>query len=508
MDDKAVLTISGIGKTYGANRVLQDIHMTFNRGEVIGLIGENGAGKSTLLKILSGVEQPTEGTMSFLGQQYAPKTILQANQNGVGMVFQEQSLVGNLSVAQNIYLGREKLFRQYGIINWRKMDRKAREVLAEIQVNYINPRTKTRELNFASRQMVEIAKVFNAVSKTDGTPSVILLDEPTTVLSSAEIDKLFAQMRRMAAAGNALVFISHRLDEVLAISDRIYVMKDGCNAGVLDTENATESILYESMVGRATTGEYYKEDRQTMADKQVVLECRGLSCFGLFKEYNFNLYKGEVLGLAGVEGSGKEDVCAVLCGDIAPTSGQIYIHGKEISFSSPHAALQEGILSVPKERREEGLIETLPIRENIILSNYRKVSRYGLIQRKKIKSISEKWMKQLGIKARSIDDRMNELSGGNAQKVVFARVINSDAVILILNHPTRGVDVGAKEEIYTIVRDITKSGGSVLLIGDTLDECIGLSSRLIVMKDGRINGEFDCSPGHKPSQVDVIKRMM
>lgn len=508
MDNKTIFKINGVGKVYGTNRVLEDIHMEFYAGEIIGLIGENGAGKSTLLKIISGVTGQSEGTLEFCGKPYEPKSIIQANQNGVGMVFQEQSMVGNLSVAQNIFLGREKMFKKFGVVDWKAMNEKAKEALEQIDVSNINPKTKVRELDFAARQMVEIAKVFNAVKREDGSPSLVLLDEPTTVLADAEIEKLFKEMRRMADAGNAVIFISHRLDEVIEISDRIYVMKDGRNSGLMQKKDATEAILYESMVGRATTGEYYRIQQQTEPEKEVVLECKNLCKFGMFKNYSFKLYKGEVLGFAGVEGSGKEDVCAVICGDDKADAGELYLSGESVSFSSPNAALKKGIISVPKERRDEGLIETLSIYDNIIMSNYKKVTVNGVISKKKIRQDAQEWMATMGVKARSIDDKMNELSGGNAQKVVFARAIYSDPKILILNHPTRGVDVGAKEEIYSLIRNITQKGVSVILIGDTLDECIGLANRLIVMKDGEISGEFDCPPDGKPSQVDVVKKMM
>ncbi len=503
-----VLSVHGIGKVYGTNRVLEDINIDFPLGEIVGLIGENGAGKSTLLKIINGVISATEGTMEFCGQPYEPRSILQSNQHGVGMVFQEQSMVGNLSVAQNIYLGREKLFKKHGIVNWGKMNEAAKAALTEIGVDNINPRSKTRALSFADRQMVEIAKVFNIVQNTGNAASLVLLDEPTTVLSDEEIQKLFRQMRRMAEEGNCIVFISHRLDEVMEICDRVYVLKDGRNSGMLTKPEFSSDRLYEYMVGRSTTGEYYHTSEQTQPGSEVVLEVKNLSRFGLFKNYSFQVHKGEVLGLAGVEGSGKEDVCAVICGDEEADSGEMFLEGRKVSFKSPSHALKNGIISVPKERRDEGIVQTLTISDNIAMSNYGKSSSHGVISEKKIRAQAEEWVKTMGVKCTSIRDHLNELSGGNAQKVVLARTVNADPKLLILNHPTRGVDVGAKEEIYSIIRGITQKGVSVILIGDTLDECIGLSSRLIVMKDGLINGEFDCSPDHKPSQVEVIQKMM
>lgn len=508
MQPEVLFKTNDIGKKYGENTVLQGINMTINRGEIIGLIGENGAGKSTLLKIIAGVESPSVGTMEMNGKPYSATSMLDANGKGVGMVFQEQSLISNLTVAQNIYLGREKDFAHFGLVNWGEMNKRAKAALDEIGLTSITPKTKVNNITFAARQMVEITKVLDIISETAKDRALILLDEPTTVLSDDEIKVLFREIRRMKERGNSIIFISHRLSEVLEITERIYVFKDGHQTAEMMTGEADEFSLYEKMVGRETNGEYYVSAKQTVPSDEVMMEVDRLSMFGSFKDVSFKLHKGEVLGLCGVEGSGKEDVCAVLCGDEAKTSGTIKIKDKEYNFSSPAAARKAGILSVPRNRREDGMIGILSIGENISVTNYQKNAKMRIISNKRQKENAQDWIQKLDIKCSSVEQRINNLSGGNAQKVIFARVLDSTCPILILDHPTRGVDVGSKGDIYRLIRSITESGGAVILMGDTLDECLGLSSRVLVMKDGLVRREFDCPVGNKPDQVDVVREML
>ena len=508
MEKELLFKTNNIGKIYGVNTVLQGINVEFYRGEVIGLIGENGAGKSTLMKIIAGVETPSMGTMEMNGKPYSASSMIDANKQGVGMVFQEQSLISNLTAAQNIYLGREKDFSSAGMVNWKKMNASARKALDKLGLTNINPGAMVRDISFANREMVEITKVLDIVSETANDHALILLDEPTTVLSDDEMKILFEQVRIMKERGNAVVFISHRLQEVLDITDRIYVFKDGIQTAEVETKDADEYKLYEKMVGRTTDGEYYVSGRQTVPSDDVLLEVKDLGMFGSFKNVSFKLHKGEVLGLLGVEGSGKEDVCAVISGDEGKTAGQILMGGKEVNFSAPSDARKHGIISVPRDRRDEGIIGLLSISENISVSNYGKNAKGGLISSKKQTKNALQWIKDLSIKCSGPEQRISNLSGGNAQKVIFARVLDSECPILILDHPTRGVDVGAKGEIYGLIRDITEKGCAVLVLGDTIGECLGLSSRIIVMKDGLVTGEFDCPADNKPDQVDIVKLML
>lgn len=507
-DSQPLFLARDISKSFGGTQALKGVDLEVFPGEIVGLVGENGAGKSTLLKIIIGTQAPGKGEMFIHGKPYAPQNPMQANAEGIGMVFQEQSLIVNLNVAQNIFFGHEKEFREHGFINWGKMNRAAAEVLARIDVRNISPRKKVADLNFATRQMVEIAKVMNVTAAQEGRNCLILLDEPTSILNEGEVQNLFVQIRRIASQGHAVVFVSHRLDEVLEITDRIYVYKDGMSVGTLRTSEATEARLYEMMVGRPTSTEYYHLNLQNQPGDQVELEVRGLSLHGVFKDVNFKLHKGEVLGMCGVIGSGKEEICAVLSGDEQPSAGSIHLGGREVRFRSPKDARNQGVLMIPKERLYEGIVLMLSVENNIALSNNRQLARGIFTSPGKIGAQAEHWINRLRIKTGGRKELLMQLSGGNQQKVVFSRALASQVDVLILNHPTRGVDVGAKEEIYMLIREMVRQGKSVLLLGDTLDECIGLSNRVLVMKDGRMTGEFNASVDDKPSQVDVVSLMM
>jgi ribose transport system ATP-binding protein len=497
-----------IEKRYGATHALKGVELEVHEGEIVGLVGENGAGKSTLLKIIIGAEAPTVGTMTIHGKPYAPKNPRDANSQGVGMVFQEQSLIVSLSVGQNIFFGHEKEFATLGIINWPKLYKKAQEALDEVDINTISPRKKVIDLNFATRQMIEVAKVINVTKAIDGQKCLILLDEPTSVLSEEETQNLFKQMRKIAAMGHGVVFISHRLDEVLEVTDRIYVYKDGTSVGSLDTKDAHEAKLYEMMVGRFTSTEYYKFERQITPMEEVLLEVKDLGLMGVFKNVSFKLHRGEILGICGVIGSGKEDICEVVCGDEKPTSGEIILKDELVNFSSPANALKKGILMIPKERLVEGIVRTASVEDNIALSDLDALSVGSFVPESRVRHQAEEWIKRMSIKTSGPKELLIQLSGGNQQKVIFSRALASECDILILNHPTRGVDVGAKEEIYTIIRDIVANGKAVILLGDTLDECIGMSARVLVMKDGMITGDFDGAVDRKPNQVEVVSVMM
>ena len=506
-EKKLLFSAEGIQKHYAATHALKGVELQVNEGEIVGLVGENGAGKSTLLKIIIGAENQTSGSMTIHGAPYEPKNPMDANHHGVGMVFQEQSLIVSLTVGQNIFFGHEKEFSIGGVINWSRLYRDAQEVLDEIDID-INPRKRVSDLNFAARQMIEVAKVINVTKTKDNQKCLILLDEPTSVLSEEETQNLFKQMRKIADRGHGVVFISHRLDEVLEITDRIYVYKDGASVGTVATREANEARLYEMMVGRTTSTEYYKIDRQAKPQEDVLLEVKDLGKMGVFKDVSFKLHRGEILGICGVIGSGKEDICEVICGDEKPTAGEIVLRGQSVQFSSPAEGLKNGILMVPKERLVEGIVRIETVENNIALSNLKALVTFLFVPVKKVREQANNWIGQMRIKTSGPRELLIQLSGGNQQKVVFSRALASACDVLILNHPTRGVDVGAKEEIYATIRDMVSRGKAVILLGDTLDECIGMSNRVLVMKDGLVTGEFDAPPENKPSQVDVVSLMM
>lgn len=508
-EKKLLFEARNIEMRFPSTLALTGIDMQVYEGEIIGLVGENGAGKSTLLKIIQGVQTQTDGMMTMHGNLYEPKSPKEAMKQGVGMVFQEQALIGNLTVGQNIFFGRENEYRAGPFINWRKMYQDTERVFEEHDIKGIKPSRKVNDYDFATRQMIEICKVIsNATTGDPANKSMILLDEPTSVLSADEIQKLFGEMRKLAAAGHAVIFVSHRLDEIIEISDRVYVFKDGRGVGMLHHDELSEDVLYERMVGKTSSDEYYKEHRQARPKDDVVLEVRDLGLYGCFQNVSFQLHKAEVLGICGVVGAGKEELCDVIAGIEGQTSGEILVDGKPVRFPHAGKAVAAGIVSIPKERREEGQLGSLNIVENIAISNPKAFKKNGLISAKLQREKAEHWIKEMNIRCSSMDSDMNSLSGGNAQKVVFARALTAEAKVLILNHPTRGVDVGAKEEIYSLIRDATERDTAVIVLGDTLDECIGLSSRILTMKDGLVTKEFTCDVGSKPEQVDIVRGMM
>lgn len=509
MEKKLLFSAKNITKSFHGTKALKGVDLDVYEGEVVGLIGENGAGKSTFLKIIIGVQPQTSGEMIMHGKPFAPKNPLEANARGVGMVYQEQSLITTLSVGQNIFFGHENDFKKNGLVNWKRMYTEASEVLAAAGCGHINPRKKVIDLNFATRQMIEIAKVVNVTKQTGGDDKcLILLDEPTSVLNEEEVKQLFVEIRKLTKQGHSVIFISHRLDEVLEISDRVYVYKDGENAGNMPIEEATEARMYEMMVGRETTTEYYKLEKQIEPSDEVILEAIDLGLRGQFKHCNFKLHRGEILGLCGVVGSGKEEICSVVCGDERPTSGKLIVKGRETAYTSPANALKDGVLMIPKERMFEGVVRSLSVEDNMAMSNAKLLSKRGIVSKNTIARQANDWIKKLKIKTSGREELVIQLSGGNQQKVVFARALVSQADILILNHPTRGVDVGAKEEIYSLIRDIVAAGKAVIILGDTLDECSSMSNRVLVMRDGLITGEFNAAVGEKPSQVELVSMMV
>lgn len=508
MNKEILFEAKNISKNFGGNPALKNVNLTVHCGEIVGLVGENGAGKSTLLKIIMGVQPPSSGEMRLSGEKYAPQTPHEANEKGVSMVFQEQSLITNLTVGQNIFFGEEKPFSHFGFVNYTKMYEKAKRCLADVGLESIKPEKYVRELNFATRQMVEIARAINRAYSSNTQHALIMLDEPTSVLNEEEVQLLYKQMRSLTAKGHSVIFVSHHLDEILEMTDRIYVFRDAENAGEYETKSCSELQLYEAMVGKSTTSEYYCLDRQMDVGSEVVLEAKQLHLFGQFKDVSFCLHRGEILGFCGVVGSGKEELCYVISGDETATSGELVVKGKPVRYSCPAKALADGILMIPQERNAEGVFGILDVADNIAASSLNNGSRLGFLSRGKMIAKAQYWIEKLRIRTPSHKASLDSLSGGNAQKVVFAKMLSSDCDIVLLNHPTRGVDIGARVEIYRLIRQMAEDGKSIILLGDTLDECIGMSNRILVMKDGLITGEFNAPVDGKPSHLAILQCMM
>ena len=502
---EVALEVRNVSKAFPGVQALDHVSFEVRENEIVGLVGENGAGKSTLLKILIGVYQPDEGEVLVGGQSVRPRNVKEASDCGLAMVFQEQSLLSNLTVRENIFLGNEEPFMRYGVINWKKMDQAAQKQLEKVEID-LSPSTYTDTLNFATRQMVELARVMTLEDRTKRHP-IIILDEPTTVLESGEVELLFKRLRNLKERAS-IIFVSHHLDEILEITDRVYVFKDGQNVAERVTSETNVSELHRLMVGRELKGEYYREGKQATPAEDVVLSIRNLTKKGSYYDVNLDLHRGEIVGLAGVLGSGREDVCRTIAGIVTPDAGQVLMGGKRLPFGSPAGAIKSGIGYVPQDRGSEGLVIYLSIGPNITLPDLAKVVRGGFLSQGAEKKLAVEWIEKLAIKTPGPNALCMNLSGGNQQKVVLAKWLASKVRVFVLDHPTRGVDVGAKEDVYELVRALAQEGIAVLLMSDTLDETIGLSNVILTMKDGRVTQRIEAPAGKKPLPIDLIEHMM
>lgn len=501
----ATLALHGVSKSFPGVKALDDVSLSIHRNEVVGIIGENGAGKTTLLKVLNGIYQADGGQLLVNGKPVRLASPRQAFDTGIAMVFQEQSILPSLTVAENIFLGREEEFLRFGLISKARMNEAAAVELKKVHLD-VHPGTACSKLSFADRQMVEIAKALSLDSRIDGNVT-ILLDEPTSVLERKEVELLFeiiADLKQRAS----VAFISHRLDEVLAVTDRVYVMRDGKVVKEFASEGATEKDMHQYMVGRQLHTEYYREARQAAPADKVLIEAKNLSKAGAFRDVSFTLRAGEVLGIAGVIGSGREDLARCLAGHMPADSGTLSVEGRSVRFTSVPQATARGIGLVPAERKTEGLVAQFSVAENITLAALPKYVSGGVLKFADEQKTAKSWIDRLKIKTPSANAVTGGLSGGNQQKVVLAKWRIAGVKVLILDHPTRGIDVGAKEDVYELVRDITAEGLAVILLGDTLEEVIGLSSRIFVMRDGEITATFEAPPGAKPTQVDLVEHMV
>ncbi len=495
-----------VDKKFPGVHALKAIDFKINRGEIVGLVGENGAGKSTLMKIIYGTYQHDGGEVLVDGKLVRFQNPRQAMDMGVGMVFQEQSLIPNLTVMENVFLGFEKQFVHFGVIDWKKMAAAARRQLDKVHLD-IDPAETTSHLSFAQRQLVELAKVLTLEERIHGD-LVILLDEPTSVLAKEEIEILFGLVRDLRSRAS-FIFVSHRLDEVIELSDRIYVLKDGEVVDVIDADQADVDNIQHKMVGRDVNKEYYREGKQQPYDEgKVLLDLQSVSRNGSYRDISLKLRAGEVLSLVGTEGSGREAVLRTVYGLQKPKTGTIEIHGRKVTGFSANKGVEAGIGYVPRERKTEGIVGGMSVYENMTLSQMGKYSSAGVLKISAEKALAREWIDKLSIKASSENADCGNLSGGNQQKVVLAKWRSGGSDIILLDHPTRGLDIGAKEDVYEMIREMSAAGIGIILVADTLEEAIGLSHTIAVIKDGEVRKWYDCEPGNKPSLYDLIHYMI
>jgi ribose transport system ATP-binding protein len=474
------LEMRGICKNFVGIRALQEVDLAVRRGEVHALVGENGAGKSTLIRILSGAERADSGEIWIDGQEVSIANTHDGLKKGISVVYQEFALVQDLSVAENIFLDEFK--GMHGIINWKEIRRRAKDFLDEIGFgDNISVKMKVRNLSVAHQQVVEICKALTR------NGSILVLDEPTAVLTSKEVEQLFKLIMRLKARGISIIYISHRLDEIFEIADRITVLKDGMIVKTVDKSAIDTTTLVNLMIGRSL--DYFFPKRESKIG-EVALKVEHISAGMAVKDISFDVREGEVLGLTGLVGSGRTEAMRAILGIDKLDSGKICLGGREIKTRSPKDAFSKGIGLLPENRKTEGVLLRMPIKYNITLSCLKKFTSFGWLNKKKEDEFVSDFSHRFAIKAASLKNNVNSLSGGNQQKVAIARLLASDCRVLILDEPTRGVDVGAKIEIYKIVNSLVEQGYAVIMISSEMTEIIGMCDRAVIIREGRSVGEL------------------
>ncbi len=501
-----VLEVRGLVKAYPGVKALNGVDLEVRQNEVLGLAGENGAGKSTLLKTLVGLVRPDAGEIYVRGQRVRLRNVVDAANHGIGMVFQEQSLVPNLTAAENIVLGCEGPAIRRGFYRWATMRALAQEQLDKIG-STIDPLARTDSLTFAERQMVEIAKVLRIEQRTHNSP-VIILDEPTSVLEPSEIETLFEQVRRLREFAS-VIFVSHRLDEVLDVCDRVYVLRGGQSVGEVRPADAVAGELHRMMIGSESHEDHYHGSAVTRDETpRERLTVRGLAG-ATFRDVDLDVRAGEIVAVVGVHGSGREELCKALFGAVATTAGEVTLDGERLDLTGPRAACAAGVGYVPAERKVEGMVGPMSVADNMTLAKQRVRCAGPVIVPKRQSDIVDKWISRLSIRTPGRRTAIQRLSGGNQQKVILARwLVGGDVRLLLLDHPTRGLDVGARSEVYRLMRELAGTGVATLLLADSLEEAIGMADRVVVMSDGRIVAEVPCPPDRKPSPLDLVKEMV
>lgn len=478
---ESVLEFQNISKYFPGVKALDQVSFQAHSGEVLAFLGENGAGKSTLLKVLNGDYQPTSGKYLLDGVEKHFQSPHEAIEEGISIIYQERQILLELSVAENIYLGRMPVNR-FGFIDTRKANEDAAKIIHDFGLP-IAPDTKVKDLSIAYQQMVEIMKAYSRENL-----KVICFDEPTASLSDSEIESLFKIIEKLKAEGKIIIYVSHRMDEIQRITDKVAIFKDGRYVDTVKTGVVPEADMIHMMVGRSL-GDIYKDLDRDKTIGDVLLEVKGVSSDYVL-ENSFVLRKGEVLGFSGLVGAGRTEMMRAIIGADAMKTGEVCLEGKKIHNRSPHEAMEHGIVLVPEDRKLQGILANLSISDNINISLLDKNSnRFGFVSRKKEEKVAGDGIRNFKIKTPSPDKKIVELSGGNQQKCIVARWISTNPKVLILDEPTKGIDVGAKSEFYQMICEFAKQGLGVILISSELPEVIGLSDRIIVMKGRKIVGE-------------------
>jgi len=478
--NETVLELKGIAKYFPGIKALDNVNFTIRTGEVHALIGENGAGKSTLVKIMTGVYQPTRGEILMKGQPVHFKTSYEAQAAGVAAIHQEASMFSELTVTENIFMGHHIRKGRMNTLDWKTMKRQTKELLERLELD-IHPDTLIKNLGTAQRHMVEIAKALSVEAR------VVIMDEPTSALSLKEVEELYKIVRQLREQGKAIVFISHKFDEIFEICDHFTVFRDGQYIGEGDVADSTVDGIVKMMVGRSLNRMFPKK---TTEIGPPVMEVKDLSLTGFFKDVSFTLHKGEILGFFGLVGAGRSEVMRTIFGIDRKSEGTILLKGEKTEISSPRTAMKRGIAFVPEDRQQQGAILEMSLTHNITLPQIDRLSSFGLLNTPKERRVTEEFGNMMEIKAASWKVNTDTLSGGNQQKVVLAKWLATNPRILILDEPTKGIDVATKAAVHQFVSEMASRGLAVILVSSELPEVLGMADRVVVMHEGRVTRTF------------------
>lgn len=474
-----ILSIRGVSRRFDATQALDNVQLDLYPGEIHTLLGENGAGKSTLIKIMTGIHQPDDGVMLLDGAPIEIRNAAQAQQHGIAAIYQEPMIFSGLNVAENIFISHQG---RGALVNWRRMYEEAEAILTRLGVQ-LNVRSSAQGLPLAAQQIVEIAKALSLQTR------VLIMDEPTASLSAHEVTQLFSLLRTLREQGVAILFISHRLDEVFAISDRITIFRDGRYISSAPVSEVTPDSAIRDMVGREMSSTFLVKEASERGD--LLLSVRGLTRHGVYADIHFDLHRGEILGFAGLVGARRTDVALALFGIEPADEGEIIFDGQRVDIRTPNQATELGIVYVPEDRRQHGLVLPMSIAANISLPILRRyLNRLGIVRAAQENSTAEDYRARLNIRTPSVHLHASKLSGGNQQKVVLSKWLNTAPRLLILDEPTRGIDIGAKAEVHHIINELAGQGLAILLISSELPEVLAMSDRILVMREGRQMGIF------------------
>ena len=493
---QTVLSLEGLSKSFPGVKALQDVRFQLEEGEVLALLGENGAGKSTLIKCLTGANTPSSGTIRLFGKEYKSITPAIARQNGISAVYQEFNLVPELPIVENVFMGNNP--GKGWLVDYPQMLRRSREAFDYFGIS-IDPKANVSTLSPAMMQIVEIVKATMLNTK------ILILDEPTAPLTQKETEILFRIIRDQKAKGTAIIYISHRLEEIFEICDRAVILRDGQKVGETMIRDTSRAELIKMMIGREITN--YYPDHTPNAGGDVLLEVRNLSGNG-DRDISFTLHRGEILGVAGLVGAGRTELMNVLFSNVAKDSGEIYIRGKKYEGKNPWNAISAGMAYLPEDRKRLGLLLDKSIAVNTTLAGIRKFCRFGVIDRKKELDVIDGYMKQLDVKTPSYQKEVQFLSGGNQQKVIVAKWLATESDIIIFDEPTRGIDVGAKHEIYDIINRLADEGHGILVVSSEFEELIGIADRILVLSEGRMTGFVEKEQFNKEYLLDLASGSM